>query len=701
VEIRGNPPILEGIRTLPQTYLARSAAAPARSIEMSTDLRKLAVNTIRALAIDAVQAANSGHPGAPLGLAPAAYALFADHLRFNPNDPTWPNRDRFVLSNGHASALLYSVLHLTGYDLPLDQLKQFRQLGSKTPGHPEYRVTPGVEVTTGPLGQGFTNGVGMAIAEALLASKFNRPGHAIIDHLTFGICSDGDLQEGISYEAASLAGHLGLGKLIFLYDDNKIQIDGSTDSNFTEDVPARFRAQHWHVVDAVDGNDPAAITAAIAAAKGVTDQPSLIVLKTVIGFGSPLAGSEKTHGAPLGVENVAKTKEALGFPTEPLFHVPAEVRAHFAPLGPRGDSLQKAWDDQLAVYRRAHPELAARLECALAGELPEGWAEPLDNLFSGADKPAATRSSSGKIINALAAKIETLLGGSADLAGSNNTLIAGEGPLAKQTPGNRNIFYGVREHAMGAIANGLALHGGLIPYVATFFTFTDYMRTPVRLASLMGLRVIYVLTHDSIGVGEDGPTHQPIEHLNAMRGVPGLHVLRPADACETREAWKSALQRTNGPTALILTRQNLPALDQTAFHPADGLHRGGYVLWDSTDQTPEVILIGTGSETHLAVEAGRLLAAEGVSVRIVSLPSWEIFDAQPAAYRESVLPQAVRARVSVEAGRTRGWEHYVGQDGIAIGIDTFGASAPASELFPHFGVTVDAVVAAARRLLSR
>ncbi|MDP8222369.1 MAG: transketolase [Candidatus Lernaella stagnicola] len=667
---------------------------------MSDHLEQSAINTIRFLAVDAVQAARSGHPGAPLGLATAGYALFAKVMKHNPIAPTWPDRDRFVLSNGHASALLYALLHLSGYDLSLDDIRNFRQLHSPTAGHPEYGEAPGVEITTGPLGQGFAHGVGMALAEAWMARQFNKPGHEIVDHFTYGIVSDGDLEEGISYEAASLAGHWGLGKLIYLYDSNAIQIEGSTGTNFSEDVAARFRAQHWHVQGPIDGNDTEALCAAFAAAQGVTGQPSLIIANTVIGYGSPLAGSEKTHGSPLGEENVAKTKEALGFPTEPPFYVSDAVREHFALAAQKGAQAQQAWEKAFDAYAAEYPDLAAKLHSQWAGELPDAWDEGLDDLFAGQDKPLATRAASGTVLNYLAPKIDFLLGGSADLAPSNNTFIKGRTSLAADNLGGRNVHFGVREHAMGAIAGGMALHGGIIPYTGTFFTFSDYMRTPMRLAALMGIRVVYVFTHDSIGLGEDGPTHQPVEHLMACRVIPNLTVIRPADAAETVVAWKTALTRTDGPTALVLTRQGLPILDRSVCGPAAGAGRGAYVLWES-DENPELILIGTGSEVSLALEAANRLADEGVKVRVVSMPSWELFDAQPAAYRDEVLPPAIRARVAVEAGATTGWEKYVGLDGSVIGMQSFGASGPIKDLFAYFGFTVENVIKRAKGVLGK
>ncbi len=664
------------------------------------DLEERCINTIRFLAVDAVEKARSGHPGAPMGAAPMAYVLWDRFLKHNPANPDWFDRDRFVLSAGHASMLLYALLHLTGYDLPLDELKNFRQWESKTPGHPEHGVTPGVEVTTGPLGQGFSHAVGMAMAERWLAARYNRPGHEVVNHRTFVLASDGDLQEGVASEAASLAGTFGLGKLIVLYDDNDIQIEGSTDLAFLEDVGRRFEAYGWRVLGPVDGLDLAAIEAALEAAVADVERPTLIICKSIIGYGSPQQGTAKVHGEPLGEANALAAKDRLGWPREPLFHVPDDVRAHMGRAVERGRAAEAAWHEVMARYRAAFPDVAAALETQLRGDLPPGWDEGLDALFPADSKPSATRVSSGVVLNALARKVSGLFGGSADLAPSTKTLISGEKDFARGEPGGRNLHFGVREHAMGAIAGGMALHGGVIPYTATFLTFSDYMRPPMRLAAMMGLRVVYVFTHDSIGLGEDGPTHQPIEHLMGLRGVPGLTVIRPADATETAEAWRAALLNTRGPTALILTRQDLPLLNRGLYPPAEGLRRGAYVLWESREDRCDVILIATGSEVPIALEAGRRLASEPVGVRVVSMPSWELFDAQPASYRESVLPGAVRARVAVEAGIRVGWERYVGLDGAVVGLDGFGASAPAGVLYERFGITADAVVAAAKRLLA-
>ncbi len=658
------------------------------------------INTLRFLAVDAVQKANSGHPGAPMGAAAAAYTLWDRFLKHSPEQPDWPDRDRFVLSAGHASMLLYGLLHLTGYNLSLDELKAFRQWGSRTPGHPEYGETPGVETTTGPLGQGFAHAVGMALAERWLATRYNRPGHTIIDHHTYGIVSDGDLQEGVSSEAASLAGHLQLGKLIFLYDDNGIQIEGSTQLAFTEDVSQRFASYGWQVLGPVDGNNLSAVASALQSALDEQGKPSLIRCKTVIGFGSPRQNTAKVHGEPLGEENVLAAKSSLGWPPEPTFHVPDDVRGHMAGAIARGRDAQQAWADRMKGYADAYPALAERFASEMRGELPQGWDQGLSSLFSPEADPMASRSASGKVLNLLAQRIPSLFGGSADLAPSNKTLLEGEADLAPETFLGRNLRFGVREHAMGAIAGGMALHGGVIPYTGTFLIFSDYMRPPMRLAALMRIRVVYVFTHDSIGLGEDGPTHQPIEHLMSLRVMPNLTVIRPADARETAEAWRAALANTCGPTALILSRQNLPMLQRSETCPEDGVGRGGYVLWESDEGTPDVILLGTGSELQVALQAGERLAESGPRVRVVSLPSWELFDQQPEAYREHVLPRSVRARMAVEAGSPLGWEHYVGLEGRVVGIDRFGASAPAEVLFERFGLTVERVVDEALEMLS-
>ncbi len=661
-------------------------------------VEQLCVNAIRALAMDAVQQANSGHPGMPMGMADAAFVLWTRFLKHDPACPDWPNRDRFVLSAGHGSMLLYALLHLSGV-LDMEELKQFRQWESRTPGHPEYGLTPGVETTTGPLGQGFGNGVGMAIAERVLAERFNRPGFPVVDHYTYAIVSDGDLMEGISHEAASLAGHLGLGKLVYLYDDNDISIDGPTDLTFTEDVAVRFRAYGWHVLD-VDGHDREAVAQAIEEARQVLDQPSLIICHTHIAYGSPnKQDTAESHGAPLGEEEVRLTKQNLGWPVEPPFHVPDEVYAYFEELKARWADQSAEWDALFDRYRRAHPDLAAELEAAWAGTLPEGWDAEVPTFEAGQN--VATRAASGKVLNALGRRVFTLIGGSADLTGSNKTYLNGHPPLKRGDFSGRNIHFGVREHAMGAILNGMALHRGLRPYGGTFLVFADYMRPPIRLAALMELPVIFVFTHDSIFVGEDGPTHQPVEHLASLRAIPNLVVIRPADANETAEAWRVALQRADGPTALILTRQKVPVLDRSRLAPAEGLARGAYVLAKEEGDRPDIILMASGSEVHLAVEARGRLAAEGIRARVVSFPSWELFEAQPAEYREQVLPSSVLARVAVEAAHPQGWERYVGPWGSTLGVERFGASAPYKVLAEQFNFTVDEVVRRAHLVLER
>jgi transketolase len=666
-------------------------------------LDQLCVNTIRAVAIDAVQKANSGHPGLPLGAAPMAYALWTRALKHNPANPKWPDRDRFVLSAGHGSALLYALLHLTGYDLPMDELQQFRQWGSRTPGHPEHGETPGVETTTGPLGQGFAVAVGMAIAERHLAARFNRPGHAIVDHFTYALAGDGDLMEGITHEAASLAGHLELGKLVCLYDSNRICLAGSTNLSFTDDVKTVFDGYGWHVQTVTDGNDLEAITRALQAAKAVGDKPSLVIVRTQIGFGSPKQGTFGVHGSPLNAEQVAETKRKLGYPSEEPFFVPEEALVHMRSAVARGEAAEAEWRTRLAAYGQEHPELARELERVTKGELPAGWDADIPS-FSPSDKPIATRSAGGKVINAIAARVPELLGGSADLNPSTETALKGAGDLeSPDTAGGahqgavggdwsyagRNVHFGVREHAMTAVTSGLALHGGLVPFAATFFTFSDYMRPAIRLAALMKLHAIYVFTHDSVGVGEDGPTHQPIEHAAALRAIPQLTVIRPADANETAGAWRVAMTQ-RGPVALLLTRQALPVLAGSG-----DVARGGYVLADA-DGRPDVILIATGSEVSLALGAREQLAARGIKARVVSLPSWELFDAQPREYRDSVLPPDMLARVAVEAGIPQGWEKYVGSFGTVIGIENrFGASAPAKVVFEKLGFTPANVAAKA------
>lgn len=661
-----------------------------------TTLDELCVNTIRFLAADAVQKARSGHPGAPMGMAPMAYVLWDRFLRHNPRNPAWPDRDRFILSAGHASMLLYSLLHLTGYDMPLEELQNFRQWGSKTPGHPERE--PGVETTTGPLGQGFANAVGMAIAERHLAAVFNRPGHDIINHFTYVIASDGDLQEGVAAEAASLAGTLRLGKLICLYDDNGIQIEGSTGVVFTEDVAKRFEAYGWQVIGPIDGFNLSAVEAAIREAQTDLTRPTLIICRTVIGYGSPNQGTAKVHGEPLGEENLRAAKEKLGWPLEPSFYIPEEVLAHMRRAVERGEAAERAWRRRFRAYAKEYPELAAQLQAQLRGDLPTGWDERLANLFP-PDAAMATREASGKALNAIAPLVPALMGGSADLAPSTKTIIDGAGDFSAETPAGRNMHFGVREHAMGAIANGMALHGGLIPYVATFLVFSDYMRPPIRLAAMMGLRVIHVFTHDSIGVGEDGPTHQPIEHLAALRAIPNLTVIRPSDAAETAQAWRAALLNKTGPTALILTRQKVPAIERAAGVGPEGLLRGAYVVWEVAGERPQILLLATGSEVAPAVEAARILAGEGIAARVVAMPSWELFEAQTRKYKNSVLLPGVRTRLAVEAGVRLGWDRYIGPRGDVVCMTRFGASAPAEVLMKQFGFTAEDIAARARALL--
>ncbi|NLI82012.1 MAG: transketolase [Deltaproteobacteria bacterium] len=662
-------------------------------------LQESCINTLRFLAVDAVQQARSGHPGAPMGAAPMAFVLWDRFLKHNPANPAWPDRDRFVLSAGHASMLLYALLHLTGYDLPLEEIRNFRQWESRTPGHPEYGVTPGVEVTTGPLGQGLAHAVGMALAERWLAAHFNRPGFDVVNHRTYALVSDGDMQEGVAGEAASIAGTLGLGKLICLYDDNGIQIEGSTRLTFREDVALRFRAYGWAVSGPIDGFDLDAVHDALRTAVENPHQPSLIICRTVIGYGSPLQGTAKVHGEPLGEENARAAKLALHWPEEPTFHVPREVLQHMRMALERGQREESRWNAKWKAYRTEYPEEAEQLEAQFRGELPAGWDCEVAEVVSGSSKPAATRVSSGLVLNALAKRIPFLIGGSADLAPSTKTLISGRGDQSPEDVKGGNLHFGVREHAMGAIAGGMALHGGLIPYCATFLTFSDYMRPPMRLAALMGIRVIYVFTHDGIGLGEDGPTHQPVEQLMGLRTVPGLTVIRPADAAETAEAWRAALLNARGPTALVLSRQDVPQLDRSTVASAHGLHRGAYILWESGAGKPQVIIMGTGSEVSVALEAGRMLAEEGVAVRVVSVPSWELFDRQDEDYRELVLPRAVTARVAVEAGVGLGWEHYTGLRGDIVAMRGFGASAPGEILYERFGITSHEVAKRAKRLL--
>ena len=663
-------------------------------------LEQLSINTIRFLSADGVQQANSGHPGLPMGTAPMAYTVWTRHLRHNPANPGWSNRDRFVLSGGHGSMLLYSLAYLTGYDLPLDELKRFRQWGSLTPGHPEYGLTPGVDATTGPLGQGFANGVGMAIAEAHLAKVYNRPGHEIVDHYTYAIVTDGDLMEGVASEAASLAGHLSLGKLIYLYDDNRISIEGSTEIAFTEDRAKRFEAYGWHVQKVADGLDVAAIDQAIQAAKQ-DSRPSIVVVRNIIGYGLPTRqGTNKAHGEPPGDKELNAAKDNLGWPQEPRFYVPDEALAFFRQAAARGAEQEAAWQQKFDAYRAEYPELAAELERRLAGQLPDGWADGLPE-FPADAKGLASRAASGKVLNAIADRLPDLMGGSADLAPSTVTWMNNYPAFAADCHEGRNIHFGVREHGMGAAVNGMAYHGGVIPFGATFMVFSDYMRPPLRVAALSHLGSISVFTHDSIGVGEDGPTHQPVEQLAALRAIPNLVTLRPADANEVREAWKIAVESRHRPTALVLTRQNLPTLDRTVVAPAEGVRQGAYVLADlgPAQGKPQVILMASGSEVGLIVQAGQRLAERGIAVRLVSFPSWELFAEQDATYQAAVLPADVTVRLAVEAGVTLGWHRWVGSHGRVLGLDRYGASAPAATVFEQLGFTVDNVEKIATELL--
>lgn len=682
---------------------------------MTNTLDQQCIDTLRFLSVDAVQRANSGHPGMPLGAAPMAYALWTQFLKCNPANPDWADRDRFVLSVGHGSALLYSLLHLSGYDLSLDDIKAFRQWGSKAPGHPERGHTPGVEVTTGPLGQGFANAVGMAIGEAQLAARYNRPGHAVIDHHTYVIVGDGDLMEGVAAEATSLAGHLKLGKLVCLYDDNRVTLSAGTDMAFTEDRAARFEACGWHTVAVADGNDVEAIAAALQAARSQASRPSLILVRTHIGYGSPNKhDSFEAHGSPLGVEEVRLTKQRLSWPTEPPFLIPEPALAHMRQALARGQNAEATWSQRMQAYALAFPDLAAELQCSLRGELPSGWDADIPT-FPADAKGMATRAASAKVMNAMAQRLPALTGGSADLDPSTKTALKGGGdfnPPVTQTddtqgadsggwsPAGRNLHFGVREHAMGAIVNGLAAHGGFIPFGATFLIFSDYMRPAIRLAALMKLHVVYVFTHDSLAVGEDGPTHQPVEQLASLRAIPGLTVIRPADANETAVAWKVAVESRQRPVLLALTRQEVPTLDRSRYASAEGLRRGAYVLNDANDQPPVLILIASGSEVALILAAAERLQSEGIAVRCVSMPSWDLFDAQPQSYRDGVLPPTVPARLAVELGMTQGWHRYVGDRGDVLGVERFGASAPADILLREYGFTVDNVAARARKLLT-
>jgi transketolase len=665
---------------------------------MEKDLQNLAINTLRFLSADGVQKANSGHPGLPMGCAAIAYTIWTRHLRHNPANPGWANRDRFILSGGHGSMLLYSLLHLTGYDLTLDELKSFRQFGSRTPGHPEYGLTPGVELTTGPLGQGFSSGVGFAIAEAHLAAVYNRPGHEVIDHYVYAIVTDGDLMEGVASEAASLAGHLKLGKLIYLYDDNHISIDGSTDISFTEDRGMRFEAYGWHVQKVADGNDVEAIDQAIQAAKK-DPRPSIIMCRTHIGFGLPTRqDTSKAHGEPPGAEELAGAKQKLGWPAEPDFYIPDEVLAHFRQAVPNGKKLESAWVDMMGAYHKAFPEPAAELERRLKGSLPAGWEKSLPS-FPADPKGIATRAASGKAINALAPGMPELMGGSADLTPSNNTWIEISKDFQPGQYDGRYLRFGVREHGMGAVVNGLAVYGGIIPYGATFMVFSDYMRGALRLSALSHYPSIWIFTHDSIGLGEDGPTHQPVEHLAALRAIPNLNVIRPMDANETVYAWQSAISNRKAPTVLALTRQAIPIFDREVYAPAAGLLKGAYVLKDLGRGQPRLILMASGSEVQLIIAAGLELEKQGIATRLVSFPSWELFKAQPLEYRVQVLSPEIPLRIAVEAGIAQGWERWVGDKGRILAMDKYGASAPYKTIYEQYGLTSARVIELANELL--
>jgi transketolase len=669
-----------------------------------TDLNKmpideLCINTIRTLSMDAVQKANSGHPGTPMALAPLAYVLWTKFMRHNPQNPKWFNRDRFILSNGHASMLLYSMLYLTGYDLSLDQIKNFRQWDSKTPGHPEHGLTAGVETTTGPLGQGFMNGIGMAIAEAHLAAVYNRDHFNVVDHYTYALCSDGDLMEGASHETASLAGHLGLGKLIYIYDDNHISIEGPTEITYTENVSNRFEAYHWHVQNiGENANDIEALSSAITNAQNATDKPSLIIVRSHIAYGAPnMHDTPEAHGSPLGEEEIKLTKKFYEWPENKHFLVPEKALTHMQRVVNTGKNLETEWNKKFAEYKKAYPDLAKQLEASLNNELPQGWDNGIPE-FRPDDGPIATRKASSAVINGFADKIPWMVGGSADLAPSTNTLIKKSEYFSKGKYHNRNIAYGVREHGMCGINNGIILHGGLRPFGATFFIFTDYARPSIRLASLMKLPVIYVMTHDSIGLGEDGPTHQPIEHLASLRAMPHMWVIRPADANETAYAWRAAITRLEGPTMLVLTRQNLPIFDRKKYAPAEGLLKGAYIISREKGENPDIILLASGSEVQLIIEAREALSKEGIDARCVSMPSWELFQDQSNIYQAEILPPNVKARLAVEAGSPLGWSNWVGEKGDVIGITTYGASAPYKENFKHYGFTVENIVARAKEL---
>ncbi|MBF9254896.1 transketolase [Pontibacter sp. 172403-2] len=660
-------------------------------------IEQLGIDTVRVLAADAVQKANSGHPGMPMGAAPMGHVLWSESMNYNPRNPKWANRDRFILSAGHGCLLQYCYLYLAGYDLTLDDLKNFRQLHSKTPGHPEYGITPGIEITTGPLGQGFANGVGFAIAQRYLAARYNKPGFTLFDYNIYAICSDGDMMEGVTAEAASMAGHLRLGNLIYLYDDNHISIEGSTGLAFDEDVAKRFDAYKWHVQVVEDGNDLEALTEAVNRAKQETGRPSLIKVRTHIAYGSPnkvdTAGS---HGSPLGKEEVRLVKENLGFDPDKSFVVPDEVLEYYRSIGKKGVAKEQEWNELYQAYKAQYPELAAEYELLRSGKLPDGWKDNLP-VFKAGEGEIATRKASGKMLNTIAGKLPNLLGGSADLSPSTGTELKGYDSFSADTPGGRNFHFGIREHAMGAVMNGMALTEGLIPFGATFLIFSSYMRPPIRLAAIMKIKPIFIYTHDSIGLGEDGTTHQPIEQLISLRAIPNLIVIRPADANETVQAWRVALEHADGPVALVLSRQELPVLDQEKYASASGLERGAYILSDAAD--PQLLLIGTGSEVSLVLAAQEKLKAASIAARVISMPSWELFEKQDAAYKEKIFPGNLKKRLAVEAGSTLGWHKYVTDEGSIIGMTTFGESAPAAELFEEFGFTVDNVVKQAKALL--
>lgn len=661
-------------------------------------IEELGINTVRIISAEAVQKANSGHPGTPMALAPMAHVLWADYMKYNPKNPNWANRDRFILSNGHACMLQYSFLYLTGYDLSLDDLKNFRQLHSKTAGHPEYGLAPGIDVTTGPLGQGFANGVGFAIAQKHLAARYNKPGFELFDYKVYAICSDGDLMEGVASEAASIAGHLELGNIIYLYDDNHISIEGDTDITFNEDVAKRFEAYGWHVQTLPDGNDILAIANAVRNAKSETQKPSIIKIRTQIGYGSPnKVNTAGAHGSPLGADEIKLVKEFFGFDPEQSFVVPEEVLAYYHEKGAKGIALEDKWNALFAAYKVEYPELAAEFELAFEGKLPAGWDAKLP-VFKSSDPKMATRQASGKVLNAIAAGLPSLIGGSADLSPSTETTLKGFSSFTQEDRGGRNFHFGIREHAMGSILNGMALTKGIIPFGATFLMFSEYMRPPIRLAAIMKIRPILVYTHDSIGLGEDGTTHQPIEQLASLRSIPNITVIRPADANETSQAWRVAIEHTDGPVVLVFTRQGLPILDQDKYGKATGLEKGAYILSEPAT-TPELILIATGSEVALILQAQAKLQEEGIAARVVSMPSWELFEKQDAAYKESVFPKAIKKRLAVEMASPMGWHKYVTDEGDILAMNTFGESAPADELYKLFGFTVDNVVKKAKALI--